>query len=102
MSAFSSAGEEVLVEDATNWPDYVFNEDYALKNMDELREFVTSHHHLPNIPSALEIEKEGILLGNMQKKLLEKIEELTLYILELESRLTEVENKLPIQVPTLK
>ena len=63
---------------------------------------MTSHHHLPNIPSALEIEKEGILLGNMQKKLLEKIEELTLYILELESRLTEVENKLPIQVPTLK
>ncbi len=64
-------------------PDYVFESDYALMPLDELADFVAENKHLPNIPSAAEIEEKGSLnLSDFQQRLLEKIEELTLYTLE--------------------
>ncbi|SMC46105.1 cell division protein ZapB [Moheibacter sediminis] len=73
--------EKVRVELAStnDWADYVFNDDYDLMNIDELEKFILKNKHLPNIPTASEVMKDGIDLGEMDAKLLEKIEELTLY-----------------------
>ena len=86
--------EELKIQASSNWPDYVFGKSYSLKSLDELKSFISTHHHLPNIPSADEIEKEGILIGDMQKKMMEKIEELTLYILQLEEKYTNLRAEL--------
>jgi hypothetical protein len=73
--------KEVKVESA-NWPDYVFNEDYKISSLAELEVFLRSNRHLPEIPSAETVAQEGISLGEMNGKLLKKIEELTLYLIE--------------------
>ncbi len=74
-------------------PDYVFSEDYDLMPLEELREFIDRHHHLPNVKSEAEFQKEGSYpLGEMNLKLLEKVEELTLYIIKLEERIEKIEN----------
>ncbi|MBC7937045.1 MAG: hypothetical protein H7Y86_16980 [Rhizobacter sp.] len=83
--------EELKVQLSGNWPDYVFKDDYKLKSFDQLRAFIKEKNHLPNIPPAAEVEKNGIEVGDMQKRMVEKIEELTLYILELENRLKKLE-----------
>ncbi|MEO0570799.1 MAG: fibronectin type III domain-containing protein [Bacteroidota bacterium] len=73
--------EEVRVELSGTWPDYVFSEDYDLLTLEEIQKHIEEKGHLPNIPSAQEVEAKGIALGEMNRLLLEKIEELTLYIL---------------------
>jgi hypothetical protein len=78
--------EELKIQGSSNWPDYVFDPAYSLKSFDELRRYIKTNKHLPNIPAAAVIEKNGIDLGDMQKKLIEKIEELTLYVLQLEEQ----------------
>lgn len=76
--------KEIKVKDGTPWPDYVFNKDYNLMSLASLEDFIQKNNHLPNIPSAQEVkENDGIELGAMNAKLLEKIEELTLYMIEL-------------------
>lgn len=79
--------EEILVRLSTAWPDYVFDESYKLPEFGELRQYIRTHKHLPNIPAAAEVEKGGVLLGEMQRKMMEKIEELTLMVLKLEEEL---------------
>jgi hypothetical protein len=75
---------EIKVKDGTPWPDYVFEKDYNLMSLTDLEAFIKKNNHLPNIPSAKEVEeKEGIELGAMNAKLLEKIEELTLHLIEM-------------------
>ncbi len=83
--------EELKVQLSGNWPDYVFQDNYQLKSFDHLRSFIKENKHLPNIPPAAQVEKNGIEVGDMQKRMMEKIEELTLYILELEQRLKKLE-----------
>ena len=73
--------KEVVVE--AGWADYVFDEKYKLKSLDEVEKFILQNKHLPNIPSAKEVEEKGLHLGDIQKKMMEKIEELTLYVIEL-------------------
>lgn len=73
--------KEVEVK-ANVWADYVFSKDYKLRTLEEVEKHIAEKGHLPNIPSAKEVEKEGINLGEMDSKLLEKIEELTLYTIE--------------------
>lgn len=85
--------EELKVQLSGNWPDYVFHKNYNLKSFDELRRYIETNKHLPNIPAAAEVEKNGIEVGDMQKKMMEKIEELTLYILQLEGKVSELEKK---------
>ncbi|GHE75026.1 pyocin knob domain-containing protein [Roseivirga thermotolerans] len=63
-------------------PDYVFKPDYELRSLPELESYIKANSHLPNVPSAKEVETNGQDVGDMQLKLLEKIEELTLYIIE--------------------
>ena len=73
------------------WPDYVFEKDYQLMPLIKVENYILKKGHLPNIPSAEVIEKEGLDLGEMNKLLLEKIEELTLYLIEQEKRITKLE-----------
>ncbi|WP_422008212.1 hypothetical protein [Roseivirga pacifica] len=68
-------------------PDYVFSTNYELKTLNEVEDFIKANSHLPNIPSAKEMETNGQDVGELQLKLLEKIEELTLYTIEQEKRL---------------
>jgi hypothetical protein len=63
------------------WPDYVFATDYRPLSPDELERYISVNKHLPGLPSAKEAEENGVELGKMNKKLLEKIEELTLYMI---------------------
>ncbi len=77
----------------SNIPDYVFEPDYELRSLDDLEKYIKTHKHLPNIPSAKEIEATGIGLGDLQLRELEKIEELTLYILQLNERLEKLERE---------
>ncbi|RXG11376.1 interleukin-like EMT inducer protein [Leeuwenhoekiella aestuarii] len=72
-------------------PDYVFEKNYDLISISEVEKFINLEGHLPKIPSAEELEQEGLNLKEMNLKLLEKIEELTLYIIEQEKRLTSLE-----------
>ena len=75
--------EELRVKNSALWPDYVFDSDYELMPLQQVAAFIKRHHHLPNIPSADEVANEGVDLGQMNAKLLEKVEELTLYLLDL-------------------
>jgi hypothetical protein len=67
---------------SVDWPDYVFDSSYLLTPLPELEKFIQRHKHLPQVPSAGEVAKEGVDLGDNQAVLLKKIEELTLYIIE--------------------
>lgn len=85
--------EEVQIQLKTAWPDYVFRKNYSLIPLAELENFVQQHQHLPNIPSAADVEKNGLVVGDMQKRMMEKIEELTLYIIQQDKRIRELEKQ---------
>lgn len=75
----------------TNIPDYVFKEGYNLMPLIDLKIYVNTQKHLPNIPSEKEFQKDGVDIGELNRLLLEKVEELTLYILQLEERISKIE-----------
>lgn len=85
---------KVALKNTTDWADYVFDEDYELMPLSEVEQFVNKNHHLPGVPSAEEVKENGIDVATMDAKLLEKIEELTLHVIELEKRYKELEEKL--------
>lgn len=66
-----------------SWADFVFHPDYELPTLQEVERFIKANRHLPEIPSAREVESDGLDVGEMNKKLLQKIEELTLYMIEM-------------------
>lgn len=78
--------QEVKVE-VINGPDYVFEPGYELPSLTETQEFIQENKHLPEIPSAAEMEEDGVDLGEMNMKLLKKIEELTLHMIEMNEQL---------------
>lgn len=80
---------------ADTWADYVFAKNYNLMPLEDLENFINTKNHLPNIPTAKEVTENGLNLGEMQIKQMEKIEELTLYLLEIKKQLDMVkeENK---------
>ncbi len=87
--------EKVKVAVATSaaWADYVFADNYNLKSLSEVESFIKENKHLPNIPSATELEKEGLDLGVMQSLQMAKIEELTLYMIEMKKEIEVLKNK---------
>jgi hypothetical protein len=85
--------EEVRVQIKSAWPDYVFEKSYKKLSLEELEKYIHTNKHLPNIPSATEIEKDGQHLGEIQRKMLEKIEELSLYIIELKKEIDLLKEK---------
>lgn len=78
---------------ASTWADYVFEPKYHLMPLDKVEEFIKLNKHLPNVPSALEMEKNGLDVVNTNAKLLEKIEELTLYVIQLNKELNELKKQ---------
>ncbi|WP_343700229.1 hypothetical protein [Chitinophaga sp.] len=78
----------------TPWPDYVFEPGYQLPSLSELEHFVKKNKHLPGVPSAEEVAEQGIDLGSNQAALLEKLEELTLIIIEQNKKLEAQEKRL--------
>ena len=74
--------KEVNVEVTSDWPDFVFSDTYELRSLEEVDRYISQNRHLPAIPSEAEVREYGINLGEMNAKLLEKIEELTLYLIE--------------------
>lgn len=85
--------EKVRVDIASvkNWADYVFDKEYKLMPLNDLKQFIAINGHLPSIPKAEDVVRDGLDLGAMDAKLLEKIEELTLYTIALNSKNEELE-----------
>ncbi|WP_202912428.1 hypothetical protein [Sphingobacterium olei] len=85
--------KEIKVETA-NWPDYVFSEEYELMPLSAIEQYIRDNGHLPEIPKATQVEKDGLSLGEMNKLLLKKIEELTLHLIEKEKQINEQQKKI--------
>lgn len=84
--------KEVIVE--TGWSDFVFKPDYDLPSIKEVKDHISIHGHLKDIPSEMEVLENGIEIGEMNKLLLQKVEEMTLYLIEAYDRIEKLENKL--------
>lgn len=83
--------KEIKVE--TGWSDFVFEKDYNLPTLEEVEKHIREKGHLKDIPSAREVKENGIFLGQMDAKLLQKIEEIILYTIQQEKRIDELEQK---------
>jgi hypothetical protein len=84
----------VAVKNSTNWADFVFDKSYRLMPLGEIESYITSNKHLPEIPSAEDVVKNGSDLGEMDVKLLQKVEELTLYLIEQNKKLEQLQAEL--------
>ncbi|MEC7263732.1 MAG: hypothetical protein VXW38_08320 [Bacteroidota bacterium] len=101
LAVEGSIGAREIKVEASGWSDFVFANDYELPTLEELEAYITKNKHLPEIPSEAEVTKNGIYLGEMNTKLLQKIEELTLYLIEehkqnqmLQQKVEQLEQKL--------
>ena len=88
--------EKVKVSANANWPDYVFGKDYSLMPLKEVENYITTNNHLPEVPSAEVIAKDGLDLGKMDATLLKKVEELTLYLIEQSKEIQMLKKKIII------
>jgi hypothetical protein len=86
--------KELRVRPVANFPDYVFDVNYKLKSLYELEEYIKKYKHLPNMPSAKEVTKSGVNVGETQRLLVEKVEELTLYNIQLKHENDALKNEL--------
>ncbi len=84
---------KVALKSSANWADYVFADDYQLQPLTEVEKYIREHKHLPGVPSADDVVKEGLDLATMDAKLLEKIEELTLHMIQLEKEVNNLKEK---------
>jgi hypothetical protein len=84
--------KEVIVN--TGWSDYVFAPYYSLTPLSDLAAYIKQNHHLPEIPSAAEVKQKGVSLGEMQSKLLAKVEELTLHMIQAEQENRELRERI--------
>lgn len=91
---------EVKVE--AGWADFVFDKDYKLPTLQEVENHINEHKHLPDIPSEAEVKENGVSLGEMQAKLLQKIEELTLYVIKQDKTIKEQGDKMNKQAELIK
>ena len=86
--------EVYVKQDGIGWADYVFAKDYKLMPLLEVEQHIQEKGHLPNMPSASEVEKDGIAVGDIIKRQQEKIEELTLYLIEMKKQNDEIQKEL--------
>ncbi|MEI6556392.1 MAG: hypothetical protein WCL70_12450 [Paludibacter sp.] len=85
---------EVKIDLSTNLADYVFDKNYQLMPLNKVEEYVNANNHLPEIPSAAEVKNKGMNMGEMQNKLLQKVEELTLYVIEQQKQIDQLKQEL--------
>lgn len=88
--------------DMYNWSDFVFGDNYKLRTLHELENFIKTNGHLPEMPSEKEVLLNGINLGEIQSKLLQKIEELTLYLIEMEKQNFQLQRRVYLLEKELK
>jgi len=93
LAVNGNIGADEIQVKANYWSDFVFNDDYKLKDLEEVESFIEENNHLPDIPSEQEVKDKGINLGDMDAKLLQKIEELTLYMIEANKKINELSNE---------
>ena len=86
--------EDFAIAPKSTWADYVFNKDYNLRGLNEVEEFISENNHLPDVPSAKQVADEGYSQHDMNKALLQKIEELTLYVIKQEKKIATLESEL--------
>ena len=89
----TSRADEILVNHVSG-ADFVFDKSYNLRPLSEVSEYVQQHQHLPEIPSATEMQENGVNMNELQMQLLQKVEELTLYIIQQDQRIKELEEQL--------
>jgi hypothetical protein len=89
------AAREIYVN-VLSWSDFVFDKDYELMPLEEVNNYITVNHSLPDIPKQKEVEQNGIDVGKMTAKLVQKIEELTLYVIELNKQNQEQKKELEL------
>lgn len=94
LAVEGTIGARKLIVSQSTWADFVFHPSYTLPALQEVETFIKEHQHLPGIPSEAVIKAEGLDVGDMNKKLLQKVEELTLYMIDMQKRqaLLETEN----------
>jgi trimeric autotransporter adhesin len=85
---------KVAIKTTANWSDYVFEKNYKLPSLENVEAFITKNKHLPGIPSANQVVAEGLDLGEMDSKLLGKVEELTLYMIELKKEIESLKKQI--------
>jgi hypothetical protein len=90
----SAIATSVTVQAYTSWPDYVFKTNYTLPTLTEVKTYIDQNHHLPEIPTAEQIEEDGLNLGEMNKLLVKKVEELTLYLIELNKQVKQQQKEI--------
>jgi hypothetical protein len=93
LSVNGNISAKKLIVTQTGWSDYVFDKDYKLRSLSSLETFINQNKHLPDIPSAKEVEEKGISVGDNQALLLKKIEELTLYMIEMNKKIEVLQNE---------
>jgi hypothetical protein len=93
----SAIATSMTVQLYGSWPDYVFKKDYQLPTLQEVKTYIDQNHHLPEMPSEQDITKDGLNLGEMNKLLTKKVEELTLYLIEKDKQVAQDEIKLNSQ-----
>lgn len=84
---------KVAIKNSADWSDHVFSSGYRLRPLTEVENYIKSHRHLPGVPSADDVVKEGIDVGKMDAKLLEKVEETMLYLMQVNKRLERLEKE---------
>jgi len=92
--AGSAIFTQAVVKLQANWPDYVFNPNDRLPSLNSVADYIRTNNHLPGLPSSAEVAEKGIDLGATQAKLLEKIEQLTLYVIDLKKENEEIKARL--------
>ena len=105
LAVEGSIGAREIKVEAGTWSDFVFSNDYELRTLEEVEHHIAKNGHLPEIPSESEVTENGINLGEMDAKLLQKIEELTLYMIQMNKRVNQLETEnqqLREEVSTLK
>jgi len=91
--------KEIYTDSGAKWPDYVFEPSYKLRNLSELEAFIRQNKHLPGLPSQAEVSHQGIPLVSTQKAIVEKVEELTLYVIALQKQVDSLKALLRNQSP---
>lgn len=84
---------KVAVKNTLDWKDYVFDKSYKLRKLEDVEAYIHQNKHLPEIPSADEVVRDGIDVQTMDAKLLQKIEELTLYVIELKKEINQLKKR---------
>lgn len=102
LSVKGTVGAEEFIVTNTGWSDYVFRPDYRLRPLSEVSQYIQANGHLPDIPTEAEVKEKGVSIGDMQAKLLAKVEELTLHMIQQEKDNRELRDKMNEQTKEIQ